>query len=84
MIKDMEFAYDMAKSCGCDVVKFQKRTLIDLYYDPFIRSEPLIDVLRYYAENGDFPVESQESIDGETYFIIHPVLKHIAIGSSNG
>lgn len=62
----------------------EERTLIDLYYDPFIRSELLIEVLRYYTENGDFPVESQESKDGETYFIIHPVLKHIAIGRSNG
>ena len=55
------------------------RTIVDLYYDPFIRSELLIDVLHHYVENGTFPTEQQDVSVGETYYIIHPVLKHIAI-----
>jgi len=50
---------------------------IDEVYDPFIRSETLIDVLK------NKKIESQEfkkqDPHGETYFIIHPVLKHISI-----
>lgn len=54
-------------------------TSIDTYYDPFIRSELLVEVLQEYACKGKMPVEAQDSSKGETYFIIHPVLKHIAM-----
>ena len=59
------------------------RATIDLHYDSFIRSELLIDVLQCYAKTGAFSTEHQEVGAGETYYIIHPVLKHIAIMGSN-
>lgn len=52
---------------------------IDLYYDPWIRSELLIEILRDYASSGALPEQQQDYEAGETYFVIHPVLKHIAI-----
>ena len=54
--------------------------IIDFIYDPFIRSSLLIDVINEYIENDyKFPMK-QQPIDAErNYYIIHPVLKHIAI-----
>lgn len=59
------------------------RTTIDHYYDPFIRSELLIEVLQYYTDTDRFTVDSQEDAASETYYIIHPTLKHIAILGGN-
>jgi len=39
----------------------------------------LREVLKDYAKSGTFPLKPQDKDQGETYFIIHPVLKHIAI-----
>jgi methionyl-tRNA formyltransferase len=51
---------------------------IDEIYDAHIRSETLIDVLKNnLLEKENF--QKQDNSIGETYFIIHPVLKHIAI-----
>jgi len=51
---------------------------IDEIYDTHIRSETLIDVLKNnLLEKKNF--QKQDNSIGETYFIIHPVLKHIAI-----
>ena len=51
---------------------------IDSVYDSHIRSETLIHVLKNkLLEKHKF--QSQDSSKGTTYFIIHPVLKHIAI-----
>lgn len=58
------------------------RTTIDLWYDPFIRSDLLIKVLKDYVENGKMEPRPQPDSGSETYFIIHPVLKHIAILSN--
>ena len=60
------------------------RTTIDMYYDPLIRSELLVEVLKEYAQRGEIALEPQDAGVGETYFIIHPVLKHIAILSHRG
>lgn len=50
---------------------------LDEVYDPFIRSETLIDVLEnHLIEKQEF---KEQKKNGETYFIIHPVLKHISI-----
>ena len=49
---------------------------VDSVYDPHIRSETLVEVLKKNLLSNDF--EKQES-EGETYYIIHPILKHIAI-----
>ena len=51
---------------------------LDEVYDPYIRSETLVDVTsQNLLYKQDF--KRQNSHEGETYFIIHPVLKHIAI-----
>jgi methionyl-tRNA formyltransferase len=55
------------------------RTTIDTQYDPLIRAKLLVDVLQEYARMGTLPSEPQNTHMGETYFIIHPVLKHLAI-----
>lgn len=57
----------------------EDRTVIDIFHDPFIRSELLLDVLRLYAEGREPITEHQSPDAGETYYIIHPVLKHLAI-----
>ena len=51
---------------------------IDDIYDAHIRSETLIDVLKNNLLDQENFQKQDDSI-GETYFIIHPVLKHIAI-----
>ena len=54
---------------------------IDEIYDPFIRSEVLVQVLQNnLLHTGNFSEQDPDS--GETYYIIHPVLKHIAILST--
>jgi methionyl-tRNA formyltransferase len=57
----------------------EDREGIDLYFDPYIRSQLLVEVLKEYAEKGTLEVQAQDAGIGDTYFIIHPVLKHIAI-----
>lgn len=52
---------------------------IDTIYDPFIRSQVLVDVLEKYMLTNSFKCTKQNYLDGETFFIIHPILKHIAI-----
>ena len=54
--------------------------IIDFIYDPFIRSSLLMDVINEYIENDyKFPMKQQPIDDEGNYYIIHPVLKHIAI-----
>jgi len=59
---------------------FQKPSheYLDEVYDPYIRSETLIELLT--TKKLQFTdLKKQESDEGETYFVIHPTLKHIAI-----
>lgn len=51
----------------------------DVIYDPWIRAELLFEILRDYKESGAFNATPQDKSLGEMYFIIHPVLKHLAI-----
>lgn len=54
--------------------------IIDFIYDPFIRSSLLVDVINDYVNNGlKFILKENSNEPEETYFIIHPVLKHISI-----
>ena len=55
------------------------RTRIDYLYDSIFRSKVLIETLRTYAARGQWEILHEISGEGETYYIIHPVLKHIAI-----
>lgn len=52
---------------------------LDLFYDPWIRARLLVDVLSGYYESGELPERPQRPDEGETYFIVHPVLKHLAL-----
>lgn len=50
---------------------------IDDVYDSFIRSETMVDVLKNNQLEKKFKKQDQTS--GNTFYIIHPVLKHISI-----
>jgi len=53
---------------------------LDRIYDPAIRADLLVRVMREYARSGVLPaVEHQNPDEGVTYHVIHPVLKHLAI-----
>lgn len=53
---------------------------LDYIYDPAIRADLLVRVMREYARSGVLPaVEHQNPDEGVTYYVIHPVLKHLAI-----
>lgn len=51
---------------------------LDEIYDANIRSEVLIEILQNNLLD-KIELRKQNPLDGTTYFIIHPVLKHIAI-----
>ncbi|WP_428324998.1 formyltransferase family protein [Nitrosopumilus sp.] len=60
--------------------KFEKpsHSFVDEIYDPHIRSETLIDILKK-NDLKNHKYKKQIPTEGTTYYIIHPVLKHIAI-----
>lgn len=53
-------------------------TELDYDFDPRIRAELLCDVIELYSQRGRFDTVMQGNESGETYYIIHPVLRHIA------
>ncbi len=55
------------------------RKNIDHITDSEARAYVLIETLEEYIKNNDFEVNNSDNKGGETYHIIHPVLKHIAI-----
>lgn len=55
------------------------RTRIDHVYDSAARAKVLVETLQRYAASREWQFELQNNEGGETYYIIHPVLKHIAI-----
>jgi methionyl-tRNA formyltransferase len=56
---------------------------IDLEYDPWIRAQLLKVVLSSLDKEKKLHTTSQTQIKGETYYIIHPVLKCLALGLKN-
>ncbi|MGG7147238.1 adenylyl-sulfate kinase [Clostridium butyricum] len=56
---------------------------IDNIFDPYIRSELLYDVISEYINNSTIKSISQNVNEGETYHVIHPILKHLAIMKHN-
>lgn len=52
---------------------------MDYIYEPFIRAQVLVEVLKQYAKTGELVGCRQKQEGAETYFIIHPVLKHLAL-----
>jgi len=77
-------AYFMDEKLDSGDIIFQKifpkpiHFFLDDIFDPHIRSETLLIVLKQnLLEKSTFQKQNLDS--GETYFIIHPVLKHISI-----
>ncbi len=58
-------------------------TDIDRLYEPYIRSLTLFESISEYVLNGNFSYHSQDEAKSQTFYVIHPVLKHIAIISNN-
>jgi methionyl-tRNA formyltransferase len=58
------------------------RRMIDGDYDPDIRASLLTKVVREFSARGCFDEAEQPAGAGETFYIIHPVLKHLAILAS--
>lgn len=56
-----------------------RETDMDYIYEPYIRSCVLMDAVERYLKNGRLDSVPQNSAGAETYFIIHPVLKHLAL-----
>lgn len=57
----------------------ENRQEIDHIYDSAARAKVLVEVLQEYLTRGGWEFELPANTGGETYYIIHPVLKHIAI-----
>jgi len=56
-----------------------ERTEIDHIYDAAARAHVLVDTLSAYRGQGEWRFELSDNCGGTTYYIIHPVLKHLAI-----
>ncbi len=52
---------------------------IDYVYEPYIRAKVLLKVLNHYSQSKYFETKEQNECEAETFYIIHPVLKHLAI-----
>lgn len=52
---------------------------IDLLYEPYLRSRVLKTTIQRYIANGELNGVPQEHNGAQTYYIIHPVLKHLAL-----
>lgn len=61
---------------------------IDRIYDASIRADLLVRVIQGYVDKGKLSEEArQDSAKGNTYYVIHPVLKHLAmlsLGAGDG
>lgn len=57
----------------------ENRQTIDHIFDSGARAKVLVEALKRYLEHGRWEFELTDNTGGETYYIIHPVLKHIAI-----
>jgi len=57
----------------------KNRKLIDYKYDSEIRAKVLISCLKKFIKFKNWKFEKKNNLVGETFFIIHPVLKHLAI-----
>ena len=76
----------LTKEIDCGPVLLRKkfsapkdRTKIDHIYDSEARSTVLIETLKSYVKSGSWEFELENNQGGETFYIIHPVLKHLAI-----
>jgi len=54
---------------------------IDNFFDNNARAKALVQAVKGFAEKGFFAETPQDGTAGETFFVIHPLLKHLAIMS---
>lgn len=52
---------------------------VDLFYDNTLRAHVFMKCMQTVNDAGTLPVLEEQSEDGELFFVIHPVLKHIAL-----
>lgn len=52
---------------------------IDYIYEPWVRASVLTEIMKNYLNTEKIEGGKQETNDEETYYIIHPVLKHITL-----
>jgi len=52
---------------------------VDLIYDNAMRADLLVRVLKDYRDQGKLAPTNQSRDLGQTFYVIHPVLKHIAL-----
>lgn len=58
---------------------------IDYIYDSAIRADTLVEVLSEFAQSDALPlVAEQDETEGQTYYVIHPVLKNLALALNQG
>jgi len=55
------------------------RTKIDHISDSKVRAKVLVECLQNYIDSGSWKYELESNRGGETFYIIHPVLKHLTI-----
>lgn len=71
---------DEGEIITCDTFEIPDDSVnIDYIYEPYMRSRVLIKAMKKYLSDGDITACEQSVEGAETYFIIHPVLKHIAM-----
>jgi methionyl-tRNA formyltransferase len=76
----------LTKEIDCGPILLRKkflppkdRTEIDHNSDSEARAKTLIECLQNYVNSGTWKYELENNYGGETFYIIHPVLKHLAI-----
>jgi methionyl-tRNA formyltransferase len=76
----------LTKEIDCGPILLRKkfappedRTEIDHNSDSEARAKVLIECLQNYVDSGGWEYELENNYGGETFYIIHPVLKHLAI-----
>jgi methionyl-tRNA formyltransferase len=76
----------LTKEIDCGPILLRKkfsapadRKTIDHNSDSEARAKVLIECLQNYVNSGGWKYELENNYGGETFYIIHPVLKHLAI-----
>ena len=89
LIQDNEMgasAIFLTKKIDCGPILLRKkfpapkdRSKLDHISDSAVRATVLIECLQNYVCSGTWDFEVEENYGGEVFYIIHPVLKHLAI-----
>ena len=56
---------------------------LDHIYDPYLRFKFINEVIMEFKKKGYLSSRHQKKVGNNIYFVIHPLLKHIAILSKN-